>query len=204
MRLLVAPATARSWPSCSASWTPALPAGRGHAGRAGRRAALRRGARDGADLRRQRAAQGARRGQAHRPAHGGRRLRPRGRRAQRHAGHLQRPLVGPARRRRGQHRRCCWPRSPTWTTSIAGPRSSAWPRWCCPTGASSPSRDGCRAACSARPAGSDGFGYDPIFVADGQTRTNAELTPDEKDAISHRGKALRALATFLPSAPAIA
>jgi XTP/dITP diphosphohydrolase len=45
--------------------------------------------------------------------------------------------------------------------------------------------------------GSGGFGYDPIFVADGHTRTNAELTPDEKDAISHRGRAFRALAAII-------
>jgi XTP/dITP diphosphohydrolase len=45
--------------------------------------------------------------------------------------------------------------------------------------------------------GAGGFGYDPIFVADGQDRTNAELTPVEKDAISHRGKAFRALATVI-------
>jgi XTP/dITP diphosphohydrolase len=45
--------------------------------------------------------------------------------------------------------------------------------------------------------GSGGFGYDPIFVADGFTRTNAELSPDEKDAISHRGKAFRALAAII-------
>ena len=44
------------------------------------------------------------------------------------------------------------------------------------------------------PRGDGGFGYDPIFQADGQTRTNAELTPEEKDAISHRGKAFRDLA----------
>jgi XTP/dITP diphosphohydrolase len=44
------------------------------------------------------------------------------------------------------------------------------------------------------PRGSGGFGYDPIFVADRETRTNAELTPAEKDAISHRGRAFRALA----------
>ena len=43
------------------------------------------------------------------------------------------------------------------------------------------------------PVGTGGFGYDPIFVADGETRTNAELSPAEKDAISHRGKAFRAL-----------
>jgi XTP/dITP diphosphohydrolase len=47
------------------------------------------------------------------------------------------------------------------------------------------------------PRGSGGFGYDPIFVADGYERTSAELTPDEKDAISHRGRALRALAPII-------
>ena len=45
--------------------------------------------------------------------------------------------------------------------------------------------------------GSNGFGYDPIFVADGNTRTNAELEPAEKDAISHRGQAFRALAEII-------
>jgi XTP/dITP diphosphohydrolase len=48
------------------------------------------------------------------------------------------------------------------------------------------------------PRGEGGFGYDPIFLADGQERTNAELTPEEKDAISHRGKAFRDLAAQLP------
>ncbi|MGH3388357.1 MAG: RdgB/HAM1 family non-canonical purine NTP pyrophosphatase [Actinomadura sp.] len=48
------------------------------------------------------------------------------------------------------------------------------------------------------PRGTGGFGYDPIFVPDGDTRTSAELTPSEKDAISHRGKAFRALAAVLP------
>jgi XTP/dITP diphosphohydrolase len=47
------------------------------------------------------------------------------------------------------------------------------------------------------PRGEGGFGYDPIFVADGQTRTNAELPPAEKDAISHRGQAFRALAGII-------
>ena len=41
--------------------------------------------------------------------------------------------------------------------------------------------------------GTHGFGYDPIFVADGYESTVAELTDEEKNAISHRGKALRAL-----------
>jgi XTP/dITP diphosphohydrolase len=47
------------------------------------------------------------------------------------------------------------------------------------------------------PRGDGGFGYDPIFVAEGYTQTTAELSPDEKDAISHRGKAFRALAARL-------
>ena len=48
------------------------------------------------------------------------------------------------------------------------------------------------------PRGEGGFGYDPIFVPDGETRTSAELPPAEKDTISHRGKAFRALAAALP------
>jgi XTP/dITP diphosphohydrolase len=47
------------------------------------------------------------------------------------------------------------------------------------------------------PRGEGGFGYDPIFVAVGQQRTNGELTPAEKDAISHRGAAFRALRPHL-------
>lgn len=42
--------------------------------------------------------------------------------------------------------------------------------------------------------GSSGFGYDVLFVADGHDKTSAELPADEKDAISHRGKALREIA----------
>ncbi len=47
------------------------------------------------------------------------------------------------------------------------------------------------------PRGSGGFGYDPIFVPDGDTRTTAEMPPAEKDAISHRGRAFTALARHL-------
>ncbi|WP_141581890.1 RdgB/HAM1 family non-canonical purine NTP pyrophosphatase [Actinomadura sp. WMMA1423] len=50
------------------------------------------------------------------------------------------------------------------------------------------------------PRGAGGFGYDPIFLPEGGTRTNAELTAAEKDAISHRGRAFRALAEIVPSA----
>jgi XTP/dITP diphosphohydrolase len=47
------------------------------------------------------------------------------------------------------------------------------------------------------PRGTNGFGYDPIFVPRGETRTTAEMSAAEKDAISHRGKAFRALAPLL-------
>jgi XTP/dITP diphosphohydrolase len=44
------------------------------------------------------------------------------------------------------------------------------------------------------PRGAGGFGYDPIFVPDGEERTTAEMSAEEKDAISHRGRAFRGLA----------
>lgn len=47
------------------------------------------------------------------------------------------------------------------------------------------------------PRGANGFGYDPIFLPHGETRTTAEMSADEKDAISHRGRAFRALAPLL-------
>ena len=47
------------------------------------------------------------------------------------------------------------------------------------------------------PAGHNGFGYDPLFVAEGNTLTNAELDPSAKDAISHRGRAVRAILPVL-------
>lgn len=47
--------------------------------------------------------------------------------------------------------------------------------------------------------GTNGFGYDPVFVADGYTKTFAELTIEEKSAISHRGKAVKQLVSFLNS-----
>lgn len=47
------------------------------------------------------------------------------------------------------------------------------------------------------PRGDNGFGYDPILVVEGDSRTSAELTFEEKNAISHRGKAFRALANDL-------
>ena len=47
------------------------------------------------------------------------------------------------------------------------------------------------------PRGTNGFGYDPVFVPTGQERTLAEHTDDEKNAISHRGNAFRALVPVL-------
>ena len=45
--------------------------------------------------------------------------------------------------------------------------------------------------------GSNGFGYDPVFVPDGESRTTAEMDSEEKDRLSHRGNAIRAIAPSL-------
>ncbi len=45
--------------------------------------------------------------------------------------------------------------------------------------------------------GNEGFGYDPIFIAEESGRSFAEMTPEEKNAISHRGRAMRKLAEYL-------
>ena len=47
------------------------------------------------------------------------------------------------------------------------------------------------------PRGSGGFGYDPVFIPEGSSRSAAELTPQEKDAASHRGRALALLVPAL-------
>ena len=47
------------------------------------------------------------------------------------------------------------------------------------------------------PYGKGGFGYDPVFIPEGYGVTAAQLPEEEKNAISHRGKALRAMAAFL-------
>ena len=51
------------------------------------------------------------------------------------------------------------------------------------------------------PRGDGGFGYDPVFIPDGSDRTAAQLSPAEKDAASHRG---RALALLVPALEALA
>ena len=55
----------------------------------------------------------------------------------------------------------------------------------------------CEGTLLVTPMGTRGFGYDPIFVPRGEDRTMAELDDDEKDRISHRGRAFRALAALL-------
>ncbi|MEW6674508.1 MAG: XTP/dITP diphosphatase [Nitrospirota bacterium] len=50
------------------------------------------------------------------------------------------------------------------------------------------------------PRGFNGFGYDPVFYPEGKSRTFAEMTGEEKDAFSHRGKALRELREYLREA----
>ncbi|HYU58660.1 MAG TPA: non-canonical purine NTP pyrophosphatase, partial [Actinomycetota bacterium] len=55
----------------------------------------------------------------------------------------------------------------------------------------------CEGLLIARPRGTGGFGYDPAFVPEGWDRTMAELGPDEKNRISHRARALRALRALL-------
>ena len=55
----------------------------------------------------------------------------------------------------------------------------------------------CEGTLVGKPRGSGGFGYDPIFVPEGWDRTMAELADEEKDRISHRGRALRALGATL-------
>lgn len=62
-----------------------------------------------------------------------------------------------------------------------------------PSGIEASAEDVCEGMLVSAPRGTGGFGYDPIFVPNGGHRTAAELTPEEKDAISHRGKAFRAL-----------
>ena len=55
----------------------------------------------------------------------------------------------------------------------------------------------CEGSLVPEPRGAGGFGYDPVFVPEGQARTMAELADREKDAISHRGRAFRALRELL-------
>ncbi len=55
----------------------------------------------------------------------------------------------------------------------------------------------CHGEIAESPRGSAGFGYDPIFKPLGYEKTIAELSPEEKDGLSHRGKAIRKLSQFI-------
>ena len=54
-----------------------------------------------------------------------------------------------------------------------------------------------RGTLAREPRGAGGFGYDPLLVPESDTRTAAELSAEDKDAISHRGQAFRTLAPLL-------
>ena len=62
---------------------------------------------------------------------------------------------------------------------------------CFPNGDRVEAEGECRGTLAYAPKGEDGFGYDPIFFVPGLKKTFAQLTPEEKNAISHRGVALR-------------
>ena len=47
--------------------------------------------------------------------------------------------------------------------------------------------------------GENGFGYDPLFLPEGRTESFAQMSAEDKNLISHRGRAIRALAEFLNS-----
>lgn len=55
-----------------------------------------------------------------------------------------------------------------------------------------------RGSIATEPRGSNGFGYDPVFIPEGETRTFAEMSSEEKNAISHRKNAVSKLLDFLP------
>ena len=70
---------------------------------------------------------------------------------------------------------------------------------CFPNGDRVEARGECAGTLAYAPKGADGFGYDPIFFVPGLKKTFAELTPAEKNAISHRGNALNKFKTELES-----
>ena len=57
----------------------------------------------------------------------------------------------------------------------------------------------CDGRIAAVPRGTSSFGFDPVFIPDGQAKTFAEMTAEEKNAISHRGIAVRKLKAYLES-----
>ena len=84
----------------------------------------------------------------------------------------------------------------------AGKRTA---RFVCAVVVYDPSKDGkllhasgtVEGSITREPRGTDGFGYDPVFVPIGETRTTAEMSAEEKDELSHRGRAIRAIEPVL-------
>ncbi len=68
---------------------------------------------------------------------------------------------------------------------------------CYPDGRTLVARGHCPGAINRAPLGDNGFGYDPLFVPEGFDRTYAQITSEEKNAISHRANALRELKKLL-------
>ena len=68
---------------------------------------------------------------------------------------------------------------------------------CFPNGDTVTARGECPGTIAYAPRGENGFGYDPVFFLPGLKKTFAQLTPEEKNAISHRGNALREFKTEL-------
>ncbi len=165
----------------------------GQPGRVPRRAGRRR---DRRDLCRERPAQGARDRGVHRAARGRRRLRLCVDALNGMPGVLSARWSG----RHGDDEAnlaLLLAQLPTCPTSGAARSSSARPRWCCRAAASTSARAIVHGSLIREPRGQNGFGYDPIFVPASADITTAEMDSADKDAISHRGKALRALAPVI-------
>jgi XTP/dITP diphosphohydrolase len=65
--------------------------------------------------------------------------------------------------------------------------------WAAPDGLERSARGECRGVILDAPRGMRGFGYDPVFLPEGESRSMAELEPERKNALSHRARAFRAL-----------
>ena len=112
------------------------------------------------------------------------------------AGGALSPLRGGARERRGEPRPAVCARRRPAVRSSTSARSRTWTR----RRATERVFEGrCTGTVAAEPRGERGFGYDPAFLPDDRPAdgTMAELTDEQKDAISHRGRAARALLAWL-------
>ena len=81
------------------------------------------------------------------------------------------------------------PRGRAWTNAAAAHGLVGWPELT--------AEGECPGTIAYAPMGDGGFGYDPVFFVPGLRKTFAQLTAEEKNAISHRGNALRAFAAEL-------